>query len=199
MSARQPDERRKGRGRLSTIDMLPEEADEDVSWALEQLRERSLPQNVILLEFNERLADKGIEQVSKSTFNRYAVRKAVQWRRLDEAQSMAGELAQSMGTDSSDQMTVIVAEMLKVAAFELLEKDSANSKGLMELSRALQSAVSAQRGSEEYRRKLEQRVSSEVEKAADRAEEFGREAGLSAEQLAQMRRSFLGVKPGGAS
>jgi hypothetical protein len=40
--------RREGRGRLSTIDLLPEEAEEDVVWALEQLRERKLPQNVIL-------------------------------------------------------------------------------------------------------------------------------------------------------
>ena len=46
MAARKED--RIGRGRLSSIDLLPEEADEDVAWALEQLRARDLPQNTIL-------------------------------------------------------------------------------------------------------------------------------------------------------
>ena len=76
MSAAEQD-RREGRGRLSSIDLLPEEAEEDVVWALEQLRARNLPQTVILAEFNERLADKGIEAISKSSWSRYAVLKRI--------------------------------------------------------------------------------------------------------------------------
>ena len=41
--------------------MLPEEAEEDIVWALEQLRENKLPQTTILEEFNLRLADKGTD------------------------------------------------------------------------------------------------------------------------------------------
>jgi hypothetical protein len=84
--------RREGRGRLSSIDMLPEDAEPDVVWALEQLRERTMPQNAILDEFNKRLADRGIAKVSKSSWSRYAVRKAIQFRKLDEVQRMSGEL-----------------------------------------------------------------------------------------------------------
>jgi hypothetical protein len=116
-------------------------------WALEQLRERTMPQNAILDEFNKRLADRGIAKVSKSSWSRYAVRKAIQFRKLDEVQRMSGELVASLGTDGPDQVTVAVAEMLKLAMFQTLEKGELDSKGLMELSRALSSAVGAQKTS----------------------------------------------------
>lgn len=187
-------DRREGRGRLSSIDLLPDEAEPDIVWALEQLRERKLPQNTILMEFNERLADKGLEPISKSAWNRYAVRKAIQFRKLDEVQRMSSELVQNLGTDGPDEVTVAVAEMLKLAMFQLLEKGEVNSKGIMELARALSSAVSAQRGSDEYRRQLERRVAQQVEKAADKAAELAEEAGLSADRVAQLRRDFLGIR-----
>lgn len=186
--------RREGRGRLSTIDLLPDDAEDDIVWALEQLRERKLPQNAILEEFNLRLADKGIEPISKSAWNRYAVRKAMQFRRLDDVQKISGQLVDTLGAEGPDQVTVAVAEMIKAMAFELLEDGKLDTKGVMELARALSSAVSAQRGSEEYRRRLEQRVAAQVEKAADKAEELAREAGLSSERIAQLRREFLGVR-----
>ena len=82
---------RQGRGRLSSIDLLPDVAEEAIVWALEQLRERKLPQNVIHAEFNEMLLDLNaqhdldppIEPISKSAFNRYSVRKAMIFRKLD--------------------------------------------------------------------------------------------------------------------
>lgn len=161
--------RREGRGRLSSIDMLPEEAEPDVVWALEQLRERSMPQNAILDEFNARLADRGIAKVSKSSWSRYAVRKAIQFRRLDEVQRMSGELVASLGTEGPDQVTVAVAEMLKLAAFQRLEDGEVSTKGIMELARALSSAVGAQKSSAEHRRKLEQEVRERVDKAIENA------------------------------
>jgi hypothetical protein len=184
--------RRDGRGWLSSIDKLPDEAEQDVIWALEQLRERKLPQNTILMEFNERLADKGIPPISKSAWSRYAVRKAIQFRKLDEVQRMSGELVNSLGTDGPDQVTVAVAEMLKTAMFQLLEGGEVSTKGIMELSRALQSAVSAQKGSDEYRRQLEARVNAQMAKAAEEVTEKVKKAGVSAETLAEINRA-LGV------
>lgn len=187
-------DRRQGRGRLSSIDTLSEEAEEDVVWALEALRERKLPQNTIREEFNARLIAKDIEPISKSAFNRYAVRKAIQFRKMDEVRRISSELVETLGTDAPDDVTVLVAEMIKVSMFKILEDKELDPKAIMELSRALQSTVSAQRGSEEYRKQLEKRVAQQLEEAADRAEVKMREAGLPADRIAQLRKDFLGVK-----
>lgn len=187
-------DRRQGRGRLSSIDTLPEEAEEDVVWALEALRERKLPQNTIREAFNARLIARDIEPISKSAFNRYAVRKAIQFRKMDEVRRISSELVETLGTDAPDDVTVLVAEMIKVSMFKILEDKELDPKAIMELSRALQSTVSAQRGSEEYRKQLEKRVAQQLEEAADRAEVKMREAGLPADRIAQLRKDFLGVK-----
>lgn len=187
-------DRRQGRGRLSSIDTLPEDAEEDVVWALEALRERKLPQSIILEEFNARLIAKDIDPISKSAFNRYAVRKAIQFRKMDEVRRISSELVDTLGTDEPDDVTVLVAEMIKVSLFRILEDRDAGPKEVMEMARALQATVSAQRGSEEYRKQLEKRVAQQLEEAADRAEVKMREAGLPADRIAQLRRDFLGVK-----
>ena len=169
-------DRREGRGRLSSIDLLPDEAEPDVVWALEQLRLHKLPQNVLLEEFNERLADRGIEPISKSAWNRYAVRKAIQFRKLDEIRRMSSDLVSSLGAEGPDEVTVAVAEMLKVAVFQKLEDgEKLTEKGIMELSRALGSAVGAQKTSAEYRRKLEDELKAKVEKAITKAGAAGAE------------------------
>jgi hypothetical protein len=188
------DDRREGRGRLSSIDLLPDDAEPDIIWALEQLRERAMPQNAIVDAFNSRLADRGIAGVSKSAFSRWSVRKAIQFRRLDEVRAITSDVVSGLGTDGADQVTVAVAEMLKVAIYEALESGPPDPKSIMELSRALGSAVSAQKTSADHRRKLEDQVKVKVEQAADRAGDAAREAGLSVERAADLRRQVLGVR-----
>ena len=185
-------DRREGRGRLSSIDLLPEEAEEDVVWALEQLRERKLPGNVILEEFNERLADKGITPISKSSWSRYAVRKAIQFRKLDEAQRMSGEIVATLGSEGADQVTVMVAELLKTAMFEVLEEGQLNSKAIMELSRGLSSVVSAQKTSADHRRKLQDELLSKVDKAIEKAGQDGAGADAGA-VLKRIREDVYGI------
>ena len=184
--------RRQGRGHLSSIDMLPDEAEAAIVWANDQLRERKLPSAVILAEFNEQLADLGIAPISKSAWGRYAVRKAIQFRRLDEIQRMGGELARMMDAKAPDEVTVAVAELLKVAAFEILEEGDVSTKGIMELSRALQSAVSAQKTSAEYRERLQREVQARLAEAAKEAGEVGKKKGVSPEALAAINRALMG-------
>jgi hypothetical protein len=186
--------RREGRGRLSSIDMLPDEAEPDLVWAVEQLRERKMHARAILDEFNARLADRGIGPISKSAWGRYAVRKAIQFRRLDEVRRISDELVESLGADGPDQVTVAVAEMVKLAAFRLLEGGDTGAKDVNELARALNSAVNAQKTSAEHRRRIEQQLKDKLESVADKAETLGREAGLSADRIAQMRRDVLGLR-----
>jgi hypothetical protein len=162
-------DRRDGRGWLSSIDLLPDEAQPDILWALEQLRERKLPQTAILGEFNERLADRGMVPVSRSAWSRYAVRKAVQFRKHDEARKMSAELVAQLGPAGADEVTVMVGELIKVAMFELLEKGELGTKGVMEMARGLSSVVSAQKTSAEHRRKLQDGVLAKVDKAIEGA------------------------------
>jgi hypothetical protein len=186
-------DRREGRGRLSSIDLLPEDAEADIVWALEALRERAMPQTAILDEFNARLADRGIGKVSKSAFSRWSVRKALQFRRLDEVRAITADIVTGLGTDGADQVTVAVAELVKAAIYESLEGDL-GPKQIMELSRALKEVVAAQKASSEHRARLEAQVNSKVEEAAERAASAAQEAGLSAERVAQVRRDVLGVR-----
>lgn len=184
-------QRREGRGHLSSIDMLPDEAESAIVWANEQLRARKLPSSVILAEFNERLADLGLEPISKSAWGRYAVRKAIQFRRLDDIQRMGGELARSMEARAPDEVTVAVAEMLKVAAFEILEEGEVSAAGIMQLARALQAAVSAQKTSAEYRERLEQEVQARLAEAAAKIGKLEKK-GVSPEAIAAINKALLG-------
>ena len=190
MNEAEPTDRREGRGRLSSIDMLPEDADAEIMWAAEQLRERAMPQNLILKEFNARLADRGIGSVSKSAFSRWSIRKAIQFRRLDEVRTITGQMVANLGTDGPDQVTIAVAEMIKVSAYELLEGGKVDSKGLQEVGRAVQSAVNAQKSSAEARRKLEEDVALRLAKARAAIDGVGKKAGVSSETMAEVNRAL---------
>lgn len=185
-------DRRDGRGWLSSIDLLPDEAQPDILWALEQLRDRKLPQTAILGEFNERLADRGIAPVSRSAWSRYAVRKAVQFRKHDEARKMSAELVAQLGAEGADEITVMLAELIKVAMFQLLEDGQLNTKDVMQMARGLQSVVNAQRASAEHRKKLSEETEVRLKKAAAEVNKVGVKAGVSAETLAEINRA-LGV------
>src|SRR3546814_14366039 len=96
---------------------------------------------MILAEFNARLADRGIASISKSAWGRYSVRKAIQFRKLDQVHHISGELEATLGTDGTDHVTMLIAEMVKVAALQLLEGGDVSTKGLIELLRAAATAV----------------------------------------------------------
>lgn len=197
MASTSADRREGGRGRLSTLDRLPDAAEEDIVWALEALRQRSLPQNLILDQFNARLASRGIDPVSRSAFNRWSIRKTIQFRRLDELRTVTNDLVASLGTGDADDVTVAIAEILKASIYERVEGGELKSKEILELSRSLNSIVAAQKTSAGHRRELEERVNSQLEAAAEKvgqAEKQMREAGLSADSIAQIRRDVLGLR-----
>lgn len=183
--------RRQGRGRLSTIDLLPDEAQPDVEWALEELRERKMHQTDILREFNRRLDARGIEAISKSAFSRYAVRKAIQFRKLDEARRISAELVEALGADGADDLTIAVGEMLKLSAMQILEGGEHSPKDIMELARAIQSATSAQKTSAEHRRRMEERIAEKLDEAV---ETVAKVKGITAETAEAIKAQILGVK-----
>ncbi|MEP0407679.1 MAG: phage protein Gp27 family protein [Roseibium sp.] len=156
---------RKGRGRLSSIDLLPPEADGAIQWAVEQLAERQRTQGDILFEFNDRLEAIGCERISSSSFNRYSTRRAATLRKLAETREIAAAVAETLGPERGDDVTVMIVQLLKETIHAAIEGGGIGTKGVMELARALQSAVSAQRLSADGRRAPQTETRARLEKA----------------------------------
>jgi hypothetical protein len=160
-----------GRGRVSSIDRLPEEADDDVVWACEQLYQRQRDQQDILAEFNDRLAAKGLGPISRSAFGRQATRLAAAQRRMRESRAMFEGLSSEFTATSVDENTIILGEFIKTLITELVD-DSAGRKSpkeAMELARAFHATVSAQKVSAERRMKVEAEAKAKMERAVEAA------------------------------
>lgn len=183
-------ERRQGRGRLSTLEMLPEEADADLLWLNEELRAAKRPQVAIFKEFNSRLADKGIGSISKGTFSRYSVKKATQWREYDERLRLSRALCESMGPDGADRMTVAISERLKMAADEILSRGNLTAKEIAALANANRAAITAQRHSAELRRSLETEFAERMKKVAKDVTEVARKAGVADQAMEEIHRAL---------
>lgn len=160
-----------GRGRLSSIDLLPPEADGAILWAVQELLERERTQADILFELNDKLEVLGCEPVSKSAFNRFSTRKAAMHRRLSETREIARAVTESLGPESADDVTVMGVQLIKEAILEILERGQLAPKQVMELSRAMSSAVSAQKHSADNRRAAQDETNKHLEKAAEVAAE----------------------------
>lgn len=188
-------ERREGRGRLSSMDLLPEEAQEDVLWAVGELNKRERTANEILFDLNDRLAAKDIDPISKSAFNRKSVKLAAMSNRLNEARHIFQGLAPQFTADKVDEHTLVLGEFIKLLIFELVQADGTaiGSKGAMELARAHLAVIQAQKVSSERRAKLEADFKAG---AAEAIEKVTKARGVSAEVTAELRRELFGVPHG---
>lgn len=199
--------RREGRGRLSSIEMLPEECDEDIAWANAELREKKMPQTEILRQFNGRLADRGLKGISKGAFSRWSVRVAIEVRKLDASRKLMNEvLAQLQPGERSDSM-IAATELLKYRILEqVMSEDEPDPKLLLNATLALQrlSSTAARESAVQRRDKLDQAAdatrAAEQQKqaqaeadAAARVEKIAGEAGLNADRIAAIRKGVLGL------
>lgn len=200
-------DRREGRGRLSSIEQLPEICDEDIAWASAELRDRKMPQTEILRQFNARLADKGIRGVSKGAFSRYSVRLAIEMRKISASREITSAVLDRMPKGERSDTTLAAIELVKYRLVELImgeeEPDPkllANaSLALMRLSStALREAEGQRRDQKAKQDQAERDKAAEQEKAeavqtADTVEKIATEAGLSADRVAAIRKGVLGL------
>lgn len=184
-------ERRKGRGRLSVIDLLPPEAEEAVAWAYNELRERDRTQKDIHAEFNDKLAEVGVGPVSFSAFNRHSFRLAMMARRHEEVRAITSALTERLDPEDADDLTIMAAETLKTLVYELMEGDSIKPKEALDLAQALRAAEAAAKMPLQRRREMEAKFASQVDSALKRV---GAEKGLDKETLGAIREGVLGVK-----
>lgn len=187
-------DRAKGRGRLSSIDLLPDEAQPDIVWAGEELRKRDRLQKDILAEFNARIADRGLAPISVGAFSRYSTQLALTTRRMEDTHRIVKALGSRLDPASSDELTMMVTELGKVLVFELLQgagEAGYTPKDAKELAMAARSFAQAQRVSTDRILKLEKEMEGKVEEVTTA---MVKQAGLSADQVAQIRRDVLGVR-----
>ncbi|WP_224825607.1 DUF3486 family protein [Cognatishimia sp. MH4019] len=183
---------RQGRGRLSSIDLLPAEADHIVAWAFQELKERDRTQTEIWFEFNDKLAELSLGPISKSAFNRHSIRLASMARRHEEVRAITAALTERLDPSQTDDLTIMAAETIKTLIFEMMEDGKAASpKNAMELARALQSAVNSQKLSVDRKRAIQKQFESQVDDAIEKITE---EKGLTAEKAKFFRNEVLGVK-----
>lgn len=188
--------KRQGRGRLSSLDTLPEEAQDDLIWALGQLNERRRPQTDILHELNERLDVKGIDPISRSAFNRRAMRLARRTAQLEERRHVYAGIAERLTPEEVSKSDIVLGEFLKVLIDELLEDDQLTSKNVMELARAYKETVLAQRNSSAERRKAEEDAKKKINNALSKVEQslpMQSETANGKEILRKIREDIYGI------
>jgi hypothetical protein len=174
--------------------MLPDSAQPDIAWANDELRKRERLQKDILEEFNSRLADRGIEPISSSAFNRHSMQLAETNRRIEDTHRVVSALGERLNEKSSDDLTIMVGELGKVLVFELLQgagQSGMTPKDAKELANAARAFAQAQSVSTNRLVKLEGQMEKQVE---DVTEALVKSSGLTAERAAEIRREVLGVR-----
>lgn len=189
-----------GRGRLSSLDLLPREVDPIVAWAASELADREKTQTEIYSEFVTRCETLMAEHRGElefripafSSFNRFSLRQARLSRRLDQTRDIVAVLAEKHDAKASDDLTVIAGEMIKSVVLHMLgdAADGIAPKQLKELADAFRSAQAAQNMSTTRKAKetaqLQDRLGEAVEAVA-------KAKGLTAETTEDIKASILGV------
>ncbi|WP_100965345.1 DUF3486 family protein [Bosea sp. FBZP-16] len=187
------------RGRLSTLDLLPIEAEEDVAWAFAELRARKQTQDDIRDALNLRLKLKGIAPISASAFNRAAVRTARMAHRLGEVREMASALATKFEDGGDEDLTLMVSETIKAMIFEMLENagtlkaNPLTAEMMANLATALSGAERAKKISADTRKMIERDFAKKAEAAIEKVSDA---KGLSPETKEAFKRELFGVRNG---
>jgi hypothetical protein len=142
-------------GRLSSIDLVPEHAQDEIVWAIGELNQRNRTQADILLELNDRLVTKGVEPISSSAFNRKALKLRAAQIRLDEARHIFTGIAPQFTPEKVDENSIVLGEFIKMLVFELAQADVQSPKGAMELARAFHDTIKGQAMSSARRAQIE--------------------------------------------
>ncbi|QYK42853.1 MAG: DUF3486 family protein [Paracoccaceae bacterium] len=189
-----------GRGRLSSFDLLPKEADHIVAWAAGELADREKTQTDIYAEFvtrcealmKEHRGELEFRIPAFASFNRFSLRQARLSRRLDQTREIVAVLSQKHDAKASDDLTIMAAEMVKAVVLHMLgdAADGVEPKELKALADGLRAAQAAQNMSADRRAKIEAAVKDRMAEAVDTV---ARARGLTGDTTEAIKREILGV------
>ena len=190
------------RGRLSSIDLLPEECGGIVSWAAAELVANKRTLVDIYGEFRDKLIALqgelgiGFDIPSFSSFHRHSARKAAITQELAMRRDIYSAVADGLSAKDSDDLTIFISETVKTLIAAIVEeaitgRATTSAKDIRELANAAFKIEQARNLSGRTRRTDEDEVSKKLGDAIDKATEA---AGLSGEAAAKIRRDVLGVR-----
>lgn len=190
-----------GRGRLSSFDLLPTEAEGIVAWAAAELADREKTQTDIYAEFvakcealmAEHRGELEFDIPAFSSFNRYSIRQARLSKRLTETREIVAVLAQKHDAKASDDLTIIAGEMIKSVVLHMLGDgaDGVAPKELKALADAFRAAQAAQNMSSDRRAKEDAKLAARVTEAVDTV---AKAAGMTKETAEKIKSEILGVQ-----
>jgi uncharacterized protein YejL (UPF0352 family) len=190
-----------GRGRLSSFDLLPTEAEGIVAWAAAKLADREKTQTDIYAEFvgkcealmAEHRGELEFDIPAFSSFNRYSIRQARLSKRLTETREIVAVLAQKHDAKASDDLTIIAGEMIKSVVLHMLGDgaDGVAPKELKALADAFRAAQAAQNMSSDRRAKEDAKLAERVTEAVDTV---AKAAGMTKETAEKIKSEILGVQ-----
>jgi hypothetical protein len=188
-----------GRGRLSSIDLLPDEALPDVQWAIEELKARRRTADSIRDELNQRLLSiPGCKPISKSSFGRYSLHLAAHGAAMMQLRDAAAMFAERMDEEPDGDVGLLLVETIKSLVYSVMmaeqDKETPDMKMLKAAADAVYSLEIARRTNLKAAHVKREKF---ITQAADEVEKAAKEAGLSADRAAQLRREVLGVRPAG--
>lgn len=187
-----------GRGRLSSLDLVPDEGQEEIRWAYSELNKRERTQADILFELNDRLTARGLEDhtVSKSAFNRRSVAIARASSRIKLQRDIFAGIADGLTPENIARGDLALAEFIKALIGEIVSEMEGDltPKGAMELARAFQAVVGAQKTSHDRKTAAEKDLASRVASTAEEVGKVARKAGLTAQTVDELKEKILGIK-----
>lgn len=187
---------RKGRGRPSSIDLIPE----DLRVRLNQaLRDRRFTQHQILDQINELLVDRGKPEVSRSALNRYSMQIESKGAQMREARAAAEALCSGLDARGNGDLTQAVSELVRTLAFDHLltmqEGDGVDVDVLNKVALLTQRIeLASTRGIQREQLIRDEARKQALEDAAKAVEDAAVQQGLSAEQADFWRKQVLGVE-----
>lgn len=182
--------KRQGRGRLSTIDRLPEDIRVQIN---DELRERRMTQVEILDTINAMLLMRGENPISKSAFNRYALNFEERVTKMRHAREAANAIVGKLDVDKNTDIGLATTELVKTAVFDKVfnDQDELDVDTINKLALAVQRLEKASSDNDKRVAEIRRRA---IEEAAQEVEETARQMGQTAEQAQFWREKVLGVR-----
>lgn len=199
---------RRGRGRLNSIELLPDWAEPAVLNAYKALRDQKVTQLEILDSFNAELRLLAMQQgitdppvISRSAFNRKSMRLARLAARLAETREIASVLAARLEDGGDEKLTLMASEAIKSIVFDALDNageivaSPATAEMMANFASAVKSAEQTKKITADTKLMIERRFRQDTEKAISTA---AARQGLSEEQaaalLARIRQEVYGLE-----